>query len=468
MKIIILAGGGGTRLFPLSRACYPKQFLKIAGEKSLLQQTVERFLIIAEQKDIVIVTNKDYIFHVQEDLHEIGAEKINIITEPTGKNTAPAIALAISYCKDYLNCCEDEILFVSPADHLIKPAEKFAELVQQAEQVCKDKNDIITIGVKPTKPETGYGYIQAAGKVADTVFYVKSFKEKPDKVTAEKYLAEDNYYWNAGMFMFSIGRMEIELEQYVPEIAKISQQGYENCINNFTEMPDISIDYAVAEKSTHMSVMPMKEIYWNDIGSFDSIAEVLADKNGNGIYGDVITADCQNTTILGSDRLISGIGLKDLIVVDTPDSLLITEKGKSQEVKKVVEKLKKEHRKEAIENRTMYRPWGSYTILAEGEGYKVKRITIKPGAKLSLQMHYHRSEHWTVISGTGKLTLDDKVVIFKENESTYIPIAVKHRLENPGQIPLSIIEVQNGRYLGEDDIVRFDDEYGRIERRSND
>lgn len=468
MKIIILAGGGGTRLFPLSRACYPKQFLKIAGEKSLLQQTVERFLIIAKQEEIVIVTNKDYIFHVQEDLHEIGAEKINIITEPTGKNTAPAIALAISYCKDYLNCCEDEILFVSPADHLIKPAEKFAELVQQAEQVCKDKNDIITIGVKPTKPETGYGYIQAAGKVADTVFYVKSFKEKPDKVTAEKYLAEDNYYWNAGMFMFSIGRMEIELEQYVPEIAKISQQGYENCINNFTEMPDISIDYAVAEKSTHMSVMPMKEIYWNDIGSFDSIAEVLADKNGNGIYGDVITADCQNTTILGSDRLISGIGLKDLIVVDTPDSLLITEKGKSQEVKKVVEKLKKEHRKEAIENRTMYRPWGSYTILAEGEGYKVKRITIKPGAKLSLQMHYHRSEHWTVISGTGKLTLDDKVVIFKENESTYIPIAVKHRLENPGQIPLSIIEVQNGRYLGEDDIVRFDDEYGRIERRSND
>ena len=376
--------------------------------------------------------------------------------------------MAISYCKDYLNCTDDEILFVSPADHLIKPAEKFAELVQQAEQVCRDKNDIITIGVKPTKPETGYGYIQSADKIADNVFAVKSFKEKPDKVTAEEYLEAGNYYWNAGMFMFSIARMETELEQYMPEIVKISQQGYEICVNKFNEMPDISIDYAVAEKSTYMAVMAMKEIYWNDIGSFDSIAEVLADKNGNGIYGDVITADCQNTTILGSDRLISGIGLKDLIVVDTPDSLLITEKGKSQEVKKIVEKLKKEHRKEAIENRTMYRPWGSYTILAEGEGYKVKRITIKPGAKLSLQMHYHRSEHWTVISGTGKLTLDDKVVIFKENESTYIPIAVKHRLENPGQIPLSIIEVQNGRYLGEDDIVRFDDEYGRIERRSND
>ena len=468
MKIIILAGGGGTRLFPLSRACYPKQFLKIVGEKSLLQQTVERFLKIAKQEDIVIVTNENYIFQVQEDLHEIGAEKINVITEPTGKNTAPAIALAISYCKDCLSCTDDEILFVSPADHLIKPAKKFAELVQQAEQVCKEKNDIITIGVKPTKPETGYGYIQTADKIDDNVFAVKSFKEKPDKVTAEKYLAEGNYYWNAGMFMFSIGRMETELEQYIPEIVKISQQGYEECVNNFSKMPDISIDYAVAEKSTHMAVMPMQDIYWNDIGSFDSIAEVLADKNGNGIYGDVIADDCQNTTILGCDRLISGIGLKNLIVVDTPDSLLITEKGKSQEVKKVVEKLKKEHRKEAIENRTMYRPWGSYTILAEGEGYKVKRITIKPGAKLSLQMHYHRSEHWTVISGTGKLTLDDKVVIFKENESTYIPSAVKHRLENPGQIPLSIIEVQNGRYLGEDDIVRFDDEYGRLERRSND
>lgn len=467
MKIIILAGGGGTRLFPLSRACYPKQFLKIAGEKSLLQQTVERFLIIVKQEDIVIVTNKDYIFHVQEDLHEIGAEKINVITELTGKNTAPAIALAISYCKDCLKCADDEILFVSPADHLLKPAEKFAELVQQAKQVCKEKNDIITIGVKPTKPETGYGYIQSADKIGENVFAVKSFKEKPDKVTVEKYLAEGNYYWNAGMFMFSIGRMETELEQYIPEIVKISQQGYENCVNNFTEMPDISIDYAVAEKSSHMAVVPMQGIYWNDIGSFDSIAEVLADKNGNGIYGDVIADGCCNTTILGSDRLISGIGLKNLIVVDTPDSLLITEKGKSQEVKKVVEKLKKEHRKEAIENRTMYRPWGSYTILAEGEGYKVKRITIKPGAKLSLQMHYHRSEHWTVISGTGKLTLDDKVVIFKENESTYIPIAVKHRLENPGQIPLSIIEVQNGRYLGEDDIVRFDDEYGRLEKRSN-
>lgn len=461
MKIIILAGGGGTRLFPLSRACYPKQFLKIAGEKSLLQQTVERFLIIAEQKDIVIVTNKDYIFHVQGDLHEIGAEKINVITEATGKNTAPAIALAISYCKDCLGCTDDEILFVSPADHLIKPVEKFAELVQQAEQVCKEQNDIITIGVKPTKAETGYGYIQTADKIIDNVFAVKSFKEKPDKVTAEKYIAEGNYYWNAGMFMFSIGRMETELEQYIPEIVKISQQGYEICVNKFNEMPDISIDYAVAEKSTYMAVMPMQDIYWNDIGSFDSIAEVLADKNGNGIYGDVIADDCQNTTILGYDRLISAIGLKNLIVVDTPDSLLITEKGKSQEVKKVVEKLRKEHRKEAIENRTMYRPWGSYTILAEAEGYKVKRITIKPGAKLSLQMHYHRSEHWTVISGTGKLTLDDKVVIFKENESTYIPIAVKHRLENPGQIPLSIIEVQNGRYLGEDDIVRFDDEYGR-------
>lgn len=461
MKIIILAGGGGTRLFPLSRACFPKQFLKIAGQKSLLQQTVKRFTGLAEPEDIIIVTNKSYIFHVQEDLKEIGAEKVNIITEPVGRNTAPAIALAISYCKEILKCGEDEIIFVSPADHLIEPAGSFRMLIKEAEAFCRESNNIVTIGIKPDKPETGYGYIQAGEKLTNAAYKAASFKEKPDKATAESYLASGSYYWNAGMFMFSISTMEQELAAYVPEITAINGKGYANCVKNFAQMPDISIDYAVAEHSRKMAVMPMQGIYWNDIGSFDAIADVLADKQGNAAYGDVITENCENTTILGSDRLISGIGLKNLIVVDTPDALLITEKGRSQDVKKVVEKLKNAERREAAENRTMYRPWGSYTILAEGEGYKVKRITVKPGAKLSLQMHYHRSEHWTVISGTGKLTLDDKVVIFKENESTYIPIAVKHRLENPGQIPLSIIEVQNGRYLGEDDIVRFDDEYGR-------
>lgn len=461
MKLIILAGGGGTRLFPLSRSCYPKQFLKIAGQKSLLQQTVERFLGLVKAEDIIVVTNESYVFHVMEDLKEIGAETAHTITEPIGRNTAPAIALAMAYCKDKLQCDVDEVLFVTPSDHLIKPVEDFQALVKAGESVCVDTASIVTLGITPTKPEIGYGYIQAAQDKVSTAYKVQSFKEKPDCVTAEKYIAEGNYYWNAGMFMFQVNTMEHELQACEPAVSEMYEKGFEYCEEHFAEMPNISIDYAVAEKSQKMAVMPMADIYWNDIGSFDAIADVLADEKGNAFEGDVIADNCHNTMILGSNRLVSAIGADNLMIIDTPDALLISQKGQSQEVKKVVDKLKAAKRKEAAENVTMYRPWGSYTVLAEGEGYKVKRITVKPGAKLSLQMHYHRSEHWTVISGTGKLTLDDKVVIFKENESTYIPIAVKHRLENPGQIPLSIIEVQNGRYLGEDDIVRFDDVYGR-------
>lgn len=454
MKIIILAGGGGTRLFPLSRDCYPKQFLHVIGEKSLLAQTIERFLGLVEAKDIIIVTNERYIFHVQAELKTINAQKAHIITEPMGKNTAPAIALAQSYCQDILQCGEDEILFVSPSDHLIKPINAFQDLIKNAQNIAKD--NIVTLGIKPTKPEIGYGYIEAE-KNNNLAKKVISFKEKPDLVTAKEYIASGNYYWNGGMFMFSIATMQAELTKYMPAIIDITQNGYQYTVDNFVNMPDISIDYAVAEKSQKMMMIPMENIYWNDIGSFDAIAEVLSDKNKNVFKGDILAENCTDTMIIGANRLIAGIDLENLMIIDTPDALLVAKKGESQKVKNIVNKLKQNKRKEAKENVTMYRSWGKYTLLTESEGYRVRKIEMEPGASLTMQMHYHRSEHWTVISGTGKTIINDVESIFTENKSTYIPMGVKHKLSNPGKIPLIIIEVQSGKYINDDDIVVFED-----------
>lgn len=461
MKVIILAGGGGTRLFPLSRSCFPKQFLHIAGKESLLEQTVERFIGLVKPEDIVIVTNEFYLFHVKAEMEEIGTSAVHIICEPVGRNTAPAIALASVYCRDVLGCPDDEVMFVCPSDHLIETKEDFQKLVKEAVPAAQ-KGFIVTLGIVPTKPETGYGYIHATEEKVGPAFKVESFTEKPNKETAEKYIQEGHYYWNGGMFMFRMDTMKQEMQSYIPEILDITGPGYDNAEKHFEEMPDISIDYAVAEKSERIAVVPMSHIYWNDIGSFDSISDVMGGENQNSFDGDVVAEDCRNTMILGSNRLITGIGLSDLMVVDTPDVLLVAKKGESQKVKQIVQKLKDQKRKEVSENVTMYRPWGSYTVIAEGDGFKAKRIVVKPGGKLSLQMHYHRSEHWIVISGTGKITLGDKQFLLRENESTFIPIGTKHRLENPGRIPLAVIEVQNGKYLGEDDIVRFEDIYGRV------
>lgn len=453
MKIIILAGGGGTRLFPLSRDCYPKQFLHVIGDKSLLAQTIERFLGLVEANDIIIVTNERYIFHVQAELKTINAQGAHIITEPIGRNTAPAIALAQSYCQDVLQCDDDEILFVSPSDHLIKPIDVFQDLIRNAQDVAKD--NIVTLGIKPTKPEIGYGYIEAE-KNNNLAKKVISFKEKPDFATAKEYITSGNYYWNGGMFMFSIATMQAELTKYMPAIIDITQSGYQYAVDNFINMPDISIDYAVAEKSQKMMMIPMENIYWNDIGSFDAIAEVLSDKDKNVLKGDILAENCTDTMIIGDNRLIAGIDLENLMIIDTPDALLVAKKGESQKVKNIVNRLKQSKRKEAKENVTMYRSWGKYTLLTESEGYRVRKIEMNPGASLTMQMHYHRSEHWTVISGTGKIIINDRESIFTENQSTYIPMGVKHKLSNPGKIPLIIIEVQSGKYINDDDIVVFE------------
>ena len=452
MKIIILAGGGGTRLFPLSRDCYPKQFLHVIGDKSLLAQTVERFLGLVEAEDIIIVTNERYIFHVQAELKTINAQGAHIITEPIGRNTAPAIALAQTYCQDVLQCDDDEILFVSPSDHLIKPIDAFQDLIRNAQAIAKD--NIVTLGIKPTKPEIGYGYIEAE-KNNNVAKKVISFKEKPDLVTAKEYIASGNYYWNGGMFMFSIATMQYELTKYMPAIIDITQNGYRYTVDNFVNMPDISIDYAVAEKSQKMMMISMENVYWNDIGSFDAIAEVLSDKDKNVFKGDILTENCTDTMIIGDNRLIAGIDLENLMIIDTPDALLVAKKGESQKVKNIVNKLKQSKRKEEKENVTMYRSWGKYTLLTESKGYRVRKIEMNPGASLTMQMHYHRSEHWTVISGTGKTIINDKESIFTENQSTYIPMGIKHKLSNPGKIPLIIIEVQSGKYINEDDIVVY-------------
>ncbi len=459
MKIVILAGGGGTRLFPLSRTCYPKQFLSIGFEQSLLTQTLKRFMMSVNPMDIIVVTNTEYYHHVKTELGACGASEAHILLEPVARNTAPAIALALNYCMDKLQATEDEVVFVSTSDHIIRPNNVFSQVVQKAAEVAAD-NKIVTFGIKPDKPETGYGYIQA-GIEENGVYNVISFKEKPDKETAEKYVNEGVYYWNSGMFTFTIGCIKRELQKYQPDIYNLITISFEETLANFSDMPNISIDYAVAEKSNEVVILPFP-IYWNDIGSWDAIYDVLdKDIQGNAIIGDCITQECKNTLMLGKSRLIAGIGLEDLLVVETDDVILVAKKGESQKVKDLVNELKRRGRREIDEHTTMYRPWGNYTVLGEGLGYKMKKIVVNPGQRLSLQMHYHRSEHWIVIGGTAKVTLGDDEHMVHENESIFVPQTTKHRLENPGRIPLEIIEVQNGKYLEEDDIVRFEDIYGR-------
>ncbi|PCJ37027.1 MAG: mannose-1-phosphate guanylyltransferase/mannose-6-phosphate isomerase [Moraxellaceae bacterium] len=472
---VIMAGGSGSRLWPLSRSLHPKQFLALTGSASdastMLQTTVQRLSSLDIMPPLTIC-NEEHRFIVAEQLRAIN-KMGPIVLEPVGRNTAPAIAIA-AQLSNTLNSAnpkadDDPILLVLAADHDIRDQAAFTAAVQRAIPLA-EQGKLVTFGIVPTEAHTGYGYIRRGNSVSDG-FEVKEFVEKPDATAAQGYLDSGEYYWNSGMFLFRASRYLQELRQFRPDIATACEQSLKSTNQDmdfvrldaeaFEQCPDESIDYAVMEKTDGAVVVPM-DAGWSDVGSWTALWEIGdKDKDGNVTRGDVIARDSKNCLVYGEERLISLIGLDDLIVVDTKDAILVAAKSHVQDVKKIVEQLKAEDRSEYKLHREVYRPWGKYDSINSGDRYQVKRITVKPGAKLSLQMHHHRAEHWVVVSGTAKVTNGEKTFLVTENESTYIPLGVKHSLENPGKVPLELIEVQSGSYLGEDDIVRFEDIYGR-------
>jgi mannose-1-phosphate guanylyltransferase/mannose-6-phosphate isomerase len=465
---VIMAGGKGSRLWPLSRELYPKQFLTVSGELSMLQQTVAR-LTGMEHSAPLLICNEEHRFIAAEQLRLGGFAHSGIILEPVGRNTAPAIALAALQALKNAKQDEDPILLVLAADHLIDDTSAFQTSVTKALPFAKD-GKLVTFGIVPTVPETGYGYIKAGESQGDA-FTVAQFVEKPDLNTAQGYLASGDYYWNSGMFLFKASRYLEELKKYSPEILLACEKSMEESIPDmdfvrvdieaFQRCPDDSIDYAVMEKTDSSMVIPM-DAGWSDVGSWSALWDVSEkDENNNVIKGDVIAVNSANNYLHSNNKLIAVVGIDNLVVVETKDAILVAHKEQVQDVKTIVNHLKAVGRTEHKIHREVYRPWGKYDSLDIGNRDQVKRITVKPGAKLSIQMHHHRAEHWIVVSGTAKVTNGDKTILLTENESTYIPIGQVHALENPGVLPLELIEVQSGSYLGEDDIVRFEDRYGR-------
>ena len=462
---IILSGGSGTRLWPLSRKMYPKQFLSLLHDETMLQKTLSRLDGIDHAAPI-IVSNNEHRFIVAEQARQIGLETLSIILEPFGRNTAPAIAVAALHA---LTQAEDPVLLVLSADHEITDEAAFCEAVKQAQQLAED-GKLVTFGIVPTHAATGYGYIRR-GAAEGQGFEVDEFVEKPDQATADAYLASGEYYWNSGMFMFRAGVYLAELEKFNPEMVAQCRKASVNMADDigflrldsdaFAACESDSIDYALMEKTDLGCVLPM-DAGWSDIGSWSSLWEHgEKDDAGNSTHGDVMTADTESSFVHAESRLVTTVGVRDLVIVETQDAVLVADKSKAQEVKQIVERLKNEKREEENFHRIVYRPWGSFDSVDEGEGYKVKRISVHPGARLSKQMHHHRAEHWVVVRGTARVFRNDEIFDLHENESVFIPLGATHYLENPNDEPLDIIEVQTGSYLGEDDIVRFDDIYGR-------
>lgn len=477
---VILCGGSGTRLWPLSRTGFPKQFLCLTGNESLFQQAAQRLAgLVGENVQIsapLIVTGEDHRFLATEQLREISVELGAALLEPVGRNTAPALTLAALAA---IAMGEDPVLVVTPADQTVTNAQAFNEALKGAIQEAFHST-IVILGVTPDSPETGYGYIQVEKSSADTLAQVaakivKRFVEKPNEVTAKSYLEEGGYYWNAGMFVLKASVWLKALEQFRPDILKATQLAWEQRVSDagfirpgkeaFKAIPSESVDYAAMEhcpgSSFDIKMVPL-DAGWSDLGAWDAVWKVLPkDEAGNAHVGDVLTTNSKNNLVHATSRLVSLVGVENLIVVETPDAVMVAHQSSCQDVKHIVNALAQQEREEQVLHRKVHRPWGWYDSIDQGGRFKVKRIQVKPGASLSLQKHHHRAEHWIVVTGTAEITNGDKVLTLTENQSTYIPLGEVHRLVNPGTIPLEIIEVQSGSYLGEDDIVRYEDNYGR-------
>jgi len=464
---VIMAGGSGSRLWPLSRQLNPKQFLALTdAQLSMLQSTIRR-LDGLEAGLPLLICNEQHRFLAAEQLRQLSMEQASILLEPVGRNTAPAIALAALQATQE---GDDPILLVLAADHLIQDVDAFHSSIQAAMPFATN-GKLVTFGIVPTNPETGYGYIEKGKELGEGGFAVNRFVEKPSLDIAEEYLASGEYFWNSGMFMFRASRYLDELERHQPSILSACRQALAAGMQDmhfvrvdaatFAACPEDSVDYAVMEKTNDAVMVPL-DAGWSDVGSWTALWEASnKDAEGNVFKGDVLGHATRNSFVHADSRLVATLGVEDLVIVETKDAVLVAHKNQVQDVKKLVERIKADNRHEHLNHREVYRPWGMYDAIDSGHRYQVKRITVQPGAKLSVQMHHHRAEHWVVVSGTAKVTNGDKTYLVTENQSTYIPVGQVHALENPGVIPLELIEVQSGSYLGEDDIVRFEDQYGR-------